>query len=368
MTTRIHISYSDKHFRPDRKQPDTAWYSCSQLAMHMWQALSARYPGTTYGDAVPDEPLDLLWTNRLNNWKPSLKRMATFASVGHYAYVAQQVRRARASVSRGPIEGLYTVKDRWQHWLTLARSNLILAIGNRRIADSFALQSPRGALQVVNSGVHTAHFAPMDGFERAPVFIHNATRFSVRKGSHLVAQAWRRVVARLPAARLVLLGRDGDVDMVSQLHGIANVVAGGAYVSGSREYIERLSSARWVVLPSLAEGQAGTLLEAMSCGCVPLASRDTGVDADAYGGYVLEPNSADALADAMLRAAAAWTPAQAARVRRETEARHAWAAFDTSFVACTERLLAAAPPPPPAPSRILAGFLWHLARENAGLQ
>ena len=60
-----------------------------------------------------------------------------------------------------------------------------------------------------------------------------------------------------------------------------------------------LSNARWVILPSLAEGQAGTLLEAMSCGCVPIASLDTGVNADEYGGYCIDPLSADQLCECM---------------------------------------------------------------------
>ncbi len=60
-----------------------------------------------------------------------------------------------------------------------------------------------------------------------------------------------------------------------------------------------------LVLPSLAEGQAGTLLEAMSCGCIPIATPQTGVDAAAYGGTLIASASVEAVAEAMI---AAWVP------------------------------------------------------------
>lgn len=364
---RIHLCYSEKHFLPGRAIPEAEWYSCSQLARHLWRALNERYPGVTYGDEVPDEPLDLLWTNRLHVWKPRVARMATFASVAHYAYVTRRVREAEKNRACRPTEGLYSREDQWKQWLALARSDLVLAIGNNRIRESFSVQDSCGELHVIDCGIDTAHFDSTAGVARGPVFVHNATRFSVRKGSHLVAEAWPEVARRMPEAKLVLLGREGDVDLPGMLKGMGGVVPVGMYESGSAAYRGYLTSARWAVLPSLAEGQAGTLLEAMSCGCVPIASRDTGVDAESYGGYVLEPNTAGALAETMLKAAHEWTPEQSQRVRRETVSRHDWGRFESNVVELTESLLQKPAKRPRRAERILVGFLLQQVREAIGV-
>jgi len=361
---RIHLCYSEKHFQPGQLNPETEWFSCSQLAMHMWRSLRDRFPGVTYGDTVPDEPLDLLWTNRPHVWKSSVFCMAVFASIGHYAYVTRQVLTARKSVMRPPAEGVFSLIEQWQQWLTLARSNAVLAIGNKLISQSFAAQKPCGDLHVIDCGIDTEHFKhPVEDI-RGPVFVHNATRFSVRKGSHLVGAAWPQVVAKFPDAKLLLLGRDGDVDITKLLQDVPNVVMSGAYSSGSRNYVKQLSGARWVVLPSLAEGQAGTLLEAMSCGCVPIASRDTGVDTERYGGYVLEPNTSENLVATMLKAASDWTHLQAEHVRQATLRFHSWKDFELKFIFLTEKLLAQPTRQPPSPWKILMSFLAHQIRQS----
>lgn len=357
---RIHLSYSDRHFNPDRSNAETEWYSCAQIARHMWSVLENNYKEVTYGDEIPNEHLDLLWTNRLCKRKKNVARMATFASVAHYALVAQQVWEARRWASHLKPEGSYSLKDRWRHWLTLSNSDLVLAIGNETIRRSFFSQLAIRSNYIIDCGVDTNHFLPPFDNNRKPIFIHNATRFSVRKGSHLVANAWRKVSVRLPAAQLILLGRDGDVDMRELLQGLSNVIYGGEYKSGSTEYIKRLGISRWVVLPSLAEGQAGTLLEAMSCGCVPIASKTTGVDAEIYGGYPLEHNTADQLTNAMLRAARDWSPEQSSKVRSQTVKFHDWNIFDQNILHFTKQLLAKSPQKAPLRITTVVQFLLHL--------
>lgn len=338
---RIHISYSDRHFHPDIDNPDTLWFSCSQIAMHFWLALTRHFTHVTYGNRVPDEPIDLLWANSLLPWKPSVKRRAYFASVGHYDYVHKRVRREANHADKDSPEGLYPLSERWNYYLTLRDADFILGIGNNTIKDSFERCSivNRSLLKIIDCGIDTSNYKPNHKVKRENIFIHNVTRFSVRKGSHIVASAWKRVSEDLQGARLLLLGREGDVDLRRHFKGFENVIFGGAFQGGSRAYVDRLSSARWVLQPSLAEGQAGTLLEAMSCGCVPIASRDTGIDADVYGGYPIKPNTPDALAENMIIANRKWNTDTPIKVRNIVKNKHNWNRFENIIIACTHSLL-----------------------------
>lgn len=363
-STRIHISYSDRHYHPERNQRETYWYSCSQIALRFWNVLSKKYPGVTYGDKIPEEPIDLLWTNRLHRKSVNVARMIYFASLADYGYVNRNVRSAKGQTQHPEVEGVYPLRERWKHWSVLSHADMVMAIGNKRIDSTFHDYRHTGKdVCTIDCGIDVSHYTASDMAAKEPIFIHNATRFSIRKGSHIVAEAWRQVADRLPSTRLVLLGRQGDIDMNSQLKGMPSIVFSGSYVSGGDEYINQLSAARWVLLPSLAEGQAGTLLEAMSCGCVPLASYDTGVDANEYGGYVIEPNTPDRLANAILKAVNEWSPDQAIRVRQVTAQRHSWDAFERNILKATDDVLARPAQLSLRRSSLIQAFLKHEIKE-----
>ncbi|MEW5816788.1 MAG: glycosyltransferase family 4 protein [Spirochaetota bacterium] len=295
----------------------------------------------SYGDKIPEEPIDLLWTNRSHRKSINIARMIYFASLADYGYVNRNVRSAKGKTQHPEVEGIYSLRERWQHWSVLSQADMVMAIGNKRIDSTFHDYQHTGKeVCTIDCGIDVSHYTASDMAAKEPIFIHNATRFSIRKGSHIVAEAWRKVASCLPSASLVLLGREGDVDIDKRLHGVPNVKYLGAYTSGSSEYIAKLAEARWVILPSLAEGQAGTLLEAMSCGCIPLASYDAGVDADKYGGYVIEPNTPYQLVRLMINAAQEWSPSQSERVRLVTMEKHSWKAFEDHILKATEEVLA----------------------------
>jgi len=52
-------------------------------------------------------------------------------------------------------------------------------------------------------------------------------------------------------------------------------------------------------LPSLSEGQAGVLLEAMACGCPAIATRESGMDFEPGCGLIVPSGNPEALADAI---------------------------------------------------------------------
>lgn len=338
---RLHIAYSDRHFHPDAANPRAEWFSCSQIAQHTHRAFRDQGWELSYGDLVPDTPLDLLWTNRIAPRKKNVLRQVYFASVAHYAMVRDAVRKA-SSIQRGREgHGFYPSSTLRAYYRNLHESDRIVAIGNPRILETFHTYSPslQQRFQLMDCGVDYTHYNAADNTLKHPTFVHAVTHFSYRKGSDLVFTAWPEFAARHPECRLLLLGREGDVAIPAEFKSRADVVVGGEFSSGSTEYISQLSDSRWVLLPSLAEGQAGTLLEAMSCGCVPVATPESGITASDYSGLTIPEATKDAVLDALLKASKAWTADKATEVRILVKKRHDWNLFRQTLVDIAKQVL-----------------------------
>lgn len=359
MSPRLHLCYSDRHFHPEEPNQRKYWFSCSQIAMHCFHALKSEFPSVTYGDDIPNEPIDLLWTNQHHKWKPSVKRMAYFASVGHYAYVRDQINKAVLLADSRPVEGRYLLEDYWKLWLTLARSSVITVIGNECIFSSFQKYAASyfSKCILLDCGIDSEYFRCSNVERKKMQFVYNVTRSSIRKGSHIVFDAWKNASPHLSReAKLVVLGRDGDYDLRSRLSEFPNVDYVGQYESGSSCYISKLAASGWIISTSLAEGQAGTLLEALSCGCVPIASPDSGIDADAYGGYVLQPNTPETLCAVLRKVTGEQLEERSERVRKIVTEKHSWEKFEGRIIRITKELLSTPPVIPDNRWEILVRF------------
>ncbi|HXT16707.1 MAG TPA: glycosyltransferase [Gemmatimonadaceae bacterium] len=101
-------------------------------------------------------------------------------------------------------------------------------------------------------------------------------RLNPVKGLETLLAAWREVVARRPAARLVIAG-DGEAAYVESLRvlaeqlGIASRVEFAGFVSGARK-AELLAGAALVVLPSKHENFGVAVLEAIGAGVPVIVS------------------------------------------------------------------------------------------------
>jgi len=116
--------------------------------------------------------------------------------------------------------------------------------------------------------------------------------------------AWRRVVARLPEAKLVLVGRGTRRALVEELV---------EELPESVEWIEslppegvarRLDEATVFVLPSRSEGLPRVLLEAFARGRGAVGGRAGGIPElvhDGVTGLLVDPEDVDGLADALVR-------------------------------------------------------------------
>jgi glycogen(starch) synthase len=187
----------------------------------------------------------------------------------------------------------------------------------------------RGDHAPVNTGV-----GPVFGF---------VGRIEPRKGQLDLVEAFARLHAKQPAARLELVGPIADAAYAAKIgeaiasHGLEDAVLLTGEVRDVTSYVRR-----WDVFVSLSadEGQGLAALEAMAIG-VPVAARRVAgiVDflVDGRTGFVVDGSSPRAIAATMRRAAEESTTARAIarRARRLVERRYAWdqtvAAFDRLY-------------------------------------
>jgi len=338
---RIHISYSDRHFSPYQEKNDKFWYSCSQIASHLWKCLSETYSNVTYGDVLPESGVDLLWTNRDIPWRNKASKTIYFASIAHAGFIHSVFKQNRSFATSKSPHGMATFFKRLGYLKNIYYSDALVVIGNEAIGETFTKHSPgcKKKLKVIDCGVDYSHYKCPANKAGQKTFVYAATQFSVRKGSHILAEAWPSFARQNRDCRIILLGKNGDYDLKSRMAGQPNVECIGEYKSGSDEYISLLGKANWSILPSMAEGQAGTLLESMSCGCIPIASKHSGVDAGKYGGYLLEPNTAENLISKMNNAVNEWTGDQHAQVRSKVEQYHSWSLFQDKVLEISEKVL-----------------------------
>lgn len=241
----------------------------------------------------------------------------------------------------------------------------------RRFAAAFG---PDAALELLPPGVDTERFRPdpaaraalrrRHGLGDAPV-VTCLSRLVARKGQDQLVRALPRVRARVPGARLLLVGGGPDATRLRTLaaaHGVAgHVVFAGAVPAAELPGYHAVGDV--FALPCRTrgggldvEGLGIVLLEASAAG-VPVVAGDSGgapeTVREGVTGHVVGGRDPDALVDAL-----AGLLADPARARSTGAAGRAWMRRDWALSGRVERLrdlLSGVPAPAPAPGLIRSG-------------
>ncbi len=124
-----------------------------------------------------------------------------------------------------------------------------------------------------------------------------AGSIQLRKGPQYLAQAAARIARIDPSVSFVFAG--GVTAAAAEQLRAPNIEVLG-HISRDRMQAEFLR-ADILAFPSLAEGSAGVVLEAMSAGLPIVATREAGVDfRDGESGIMVPPTDVDALTDAIV--------------------------------------------------------------------
>jgi glycosyltransferase involved in cell wall biosynthesis len=153
-------------------------------------------------------------------------------------------------------------------------------------------------------------------------------RLAAQSGHHLLLDAMRTVVARLPTASLLVIGHEDDITVAElSSYALEKGLRGHVDFLGFRADIANLlQDVDLFVLPSLWEGFGLVLIEAMALGVPVVASRIGPIPEiviDGETGTLVSPGNADDLArgiiDLLEDPARALAYSQAGRARVETQ-------------------------------------------------
>jgi glycosyltransferase involved in cell wall biosynthesis len=179
-------------------------------------------------------------------------------------------------------------------------ADAVLCVGEdeRRAAAGLGL---RTRLVMVPNGVDLERCVPGDravardglGLDGSPLAVC-VGRLHRQKGQHLLLDAWPAVLARVPDARLVLVGAGPDEAALR-----ARRPERTRFVGATSDVRSWLVAADVVVQPSAWEGMPLSVLEAMGCARSVVGTDVVGLRGLVDGAGVLVPREAAALADAI---------------------------------------------------------------------
>jgi len=226
-----------------------------------------------------------------------------------------RLRHRRLEARRGygvPVTRLYR-----ESMPFLAGCAAIVAVGNRYTAQSWSDAFGGPIHRIDNHGLPGIEPAlGAKDFARAGRhFLHFASRSQVQKGLDLLLE----VFPRHPGLHLwVCSAFRGEPEFCRcyrrELFRTANVHPVGWIPVGGRRFRELTVRCAHVILPSCSEGQAGSVVQCMHAGLIPLVTREAGIDSDGFG-TTFRDDSIDEIERGVLEAAA--SPAALLRARAE---------------------------------------------------
>ena len=191
---------------------------------------------------------------------------------------------------------------RWERFA--ARWADAIVCVSRAERDQGVAAGVSGAWEIVPNGVDLDRFTPGDAREarqrlgEAPGPLAVCVgRLSRQKGQDVLLRAWSDVGARVPEARLVLVGGGPDE---AELRAAAP--SGVSFAGVSDDVVAWLAAADVVVVPSRWEGMSLSMLEALAAGRSVVATDVSGAREAVTddSGAVVAVEDAGALADALI--------------------------------------------------------------------
>ena len=199
--------------------------------------------------------------------------------------------------------------ERWHSFLTMQkqvaqRLDNVVTVSQRSQQDiSDAFEMPAKNINLVYNGIDTQEFRPMPEVATKPLRIMaTASSDAPLKGVRYLMEAFAKIVARYPAATLLVVGKPqagGVTEQLIESLGIGDKIT---FVSGisTEQLVTHYNEAQVVIIPSVYEGFGLPAGEAMACG-VPVVSTTGGALPEVVGdaGIQVPVKDSDAIANAV---------------------------------------------------------------------
>jgi glycosyltransferase involved in cell wall biosynthesis len=162
---------------------------------------------------------------------------------------------------------------------------------------------PAGRIHVCYNGINANIYHP--GPVQRPAPLRTGTVIGVlcalrpEKGLNTLIEGFAGILREFPHVKLAIVGSGSEEQPLKKLAGSFGITESCHFEPGTREVVRWLRCIDIFVLPSLSEALSNSLMEAMACGCCPVASRVGGnpeLVVPGTTGLLFEPGSAKDLA------------------------------------------------------------------------
>jgi glycosyltransferase involved in cell wall biosynthesis len=306
-TVRILLSYSLPHFDPS-KEPEEHQY---------WGSSASVLARTLYG--LLSELGDVTYTDGSSFQQHEGKEFDLFVGIdNHFADILAtcQIKKsiywavnmhpaARNRLLRDFIqaEGLgdealadWDLVDEVATGKALKACDFIICVGSLAAYNSYVQEGiPKTKIKMVNYGVGSSSKRPArrPGPKR---FVYTSSEVGLRKGFDIVRALFSEREFEKKDFHLHIVGKPTNSFYNRQLSMLGKKLGNkltyhGWVDSNTDEYQKLLQDADFLVFPALEEGQAGSVLDAIRQGAVPILSAHTGVDFSPIGTLELRRHS-----------------------------------------------------------------------------
>ena len=222
----------------------------------------------------------------------------------------------------------------------------VLVCPSEFVRDSLPSEARHKAV-VIPFGADPVAALPPRGERSGRVCVLFAGNVNRRKGVPYLLEAWRKAAIPPETAELVMCGRI----FTEASEWVRGAPPGVRFAGFQPDMAPYFAEADVFVLPSLMEGSAKAVYEAMAYGLPAIVTPHTGsIVRDGEDGLVVEAADADSLAGALKQLVAdADLRRRLGGNARAGVARYTWEVYARGVAALYEEGTASPPPPPPAP-------------------
>lgn len=192
-------------------------------------------------------------------------------------------------------------------WVTCQLADRVLVLSEGMVSPADGRVSSTERVTANLNYIDCEHFERGPPADERPYDIVYIGRFEREKGIGKLAHALTRLAERQPGVRVQLIGDGSLHDEIESILRNGNATE-QVELTGWIDHDEipsYLAESRLLVLPSESEGVPKTILEAMACGTVPVATPVGGIPdivTDGETGILLDDNAPKTIAHALERA------------------------------------------------------------------
>ncbi len=300
---KILLAYSKAHFDPSKKKSEHKYWDSSAniISRNLYESLS-KLGDVTYIDCWHREEIESVTNQEFDVFigiidkfadivsKITAKKKILWAVNSHPTYRNNQLKTfmEREHLGQASLNDWDIVDDSFLESVNLA--DYIIGVGDNVTYNTYISEGvDKKKIKMVNYGVgETAKISNA----KSNRFLYLSSDIGLRKGFDIITAIFSHPAVLEKNFHLDIVGPISTKHYEKKMRVFEELTKGKVTYHGwvpadSKKYDDIVSNASFLVFPSLEEGQAGTVLDGLARGIIPISSQHSGVPFSPLGNFDL---------------------------------------------------------------------------------